>query len=75
MQNEFIRVENTDNMVRDMKSGAISFINNSKDTREIKRLRRLKEIETDQLKDDVQELKNEMSEIKNLLVKLLDKRD
>lgn len=71
--NKFIKVENNDNMVRDNVSGAISFINNSKDSREIKKRQYSKNKEYEQMKQDVVELKNDMSEIKALLHKLIER--
>lgn len=68
---DFVRVKDKDNMVRDKKSGAILYINNNENARDVKKRRKLEE---QQLKDDVNNLKNEIGEIKQLLMQLIEKR-
>ena len=70
---KYIAVEDNPNMMRDVDSGAIVYINNSENTRELKRKKRemIKEQET--MKSDVEQLKNEISDIKGLLKQLLEK--
>lgn len=70
---KYISVEDNPNMMRDVESGAIVYINNSEDTRELKRRKREKIKEQEVLKSDVEQLKSEMSDIKGLLQQLLEK--
>jgi len=65
----YINVEGHPGLVRDKNSGAILNINSNEieAARERKRLRKQKDVE-------LEDLKNEVSEIKELLLKLVEKR-
>ena len=65
---KFVKVEDHDQLVRDMETGAILRINNS----ELQRVRLAKRRQKQQI-TDVEELKKEVSDIKSMLQAILEK--
>ena len=73
---EFIKVENSSELVRDKKSNAIINVNNSSYNNYINAAKK-KQKTDDDLRGAIREinvLKNEMTEIKRLLINLTDKK-
>lgn len=73
---EYIKVENSSELVRDKKSNAIINVNNSSYNNYINAVKK-KQKTDDDLRGAIREinvLKNEMTEIKRLLINLTDKK-
>lgn len=72
---ELVKVEGHGDLARDPKSGAVLNINRTEiqNARELKRARKLKKQEEENLKATVEDLQNEMSDIKQLLSQLVEK--
>jgi|TARA_B110000908_G_scaffold172781_1_gene243204 hypothetical protein len=75
MNNRYIKIEGSANMVKDRNTGAV--INTSRAdierARAAKRKRLEEEQEINNLKDDVSHMKKDMADIKTLLKQLVDK--
>jgi hypothetical protein len=74
MENNFLKIENHNDLVRDPSTNAIINKNETEYQnylRNYERLRREKE-ELHNLKDDVESLKSDIGDIKNLLTKLIE---
>lgn len=74
MNNEYIKVKDNTDLVRDQKTQAILNIN-MKEYEKYKKIKNIKESEVNRVKkleDDVSEMKTDLSDIKNLLRALVD---
>lgn len=75
MKSNLIPVKDNPTMARDQNSGAIVYINNNENTRELKRKQRESAQQQKQMLNDIEDLKSEIGEIKSLLNILIEKRN
>jgi predicted transcriptional regulator len=75
MEDRFLKVQGYEGLVKDTETGAILNINTHETVkaRQRKKLRRQKEAEYQEMKQDVSNLKNDMNEIKDLLSKIAER--
>lgn len=75
MEDRFLKVQGHEGLVKDTETGAILNINTHETikARQRKKLRRQKEAEYQEMKQDVNDLKNDMNEIKDLLSKIAER--